>query len=454
MASMAKLDLGSAPLTPLMIRLSLPSITAYLINILYNVVDRIYIGHIPGGSSLALTGVGVCLPVITLISAFSAFAGGGGAPLAAIELGKTEWDDAAHKRAEAILANAFLMMLIFAVALMAFFMITKEGVLRAFGASDQTLPFADAYLSVYLCGTLAVELSIGLNPFISAQGKAKTAMFSVLIGAVLNIILDPIFIFAFGWGVRGAAWATIISQAASALWILAFLTSTRSVLRLSVRTLRPSLSVCAKIASLGVSPFIMQATESAIFVVFNSGLQKYGGDICVAAMTIMQSLMQLCHYPLQGFTMGIQPIVSYNFGAKNIPRVKATIRRSCLVCFVFSLAAFVLTRAFPAFFVGFFTTDEQLRELASRTLPVYFGAMWIFGIQMSAQSTFVALGKAKTSLFIALLRKVILLIPLALILPVFTGVSGIFAAEPIASTTSALTAGALLLVCYRRMRAA
>ena len=449
----SKLDLGRAPLWPLMARLALPSITAYLINILYNIVDRIYIGHIPGGSTLALTGVGVCFPVITLISAFSALAGGGGAPLASIELGKAESDLESEERAQRILANAFIMLIVSAVLLTSFFMAFKEPVLKRFGASDDTLPFACDYLAIYLCGTIAVQFSIGLNMFITAQGKAKTAMLSVMIGALANVALDPVFIFGFGWGVRGAAAATVISQCASAAWIVLFLTSKKSLLRLRISRLRLSPSVCAKIASLGVSPFIMQATESAIFIVFNTGLQKHGGDLYVAAMTIMQSLMQLCHYPLQGFTMGVQPIVSYSFGAGNIKRVKEVIVRVLLLCFGFSLAAFVLTRTFPSFFVSFFTSNSALRELAAATLPVYFGAMWIFGVQMCAQSVFVGLGKAKTSLFVALLRKVILLIPIALILPEFIGVKGIFLAEPIASTASALTAGILLFVCYKRLSA-
>ena len=321
-----------------------------------------------------------------------------------------------------------------------------------FGASEATLPFASDYLKIYLCGTIFVQLSIGLNPFITAQGKAKTAMVSMLIGACLNIILDPIFIFALGLGVKGAALATIISQAASAVWILLFLTRKSTVLRFQKEFLKLDFSIVKKIASLGISPFIMQATESAIFIVFNSGLQRYGGDLYVASMTIMQSLMQLCFCPMQGFTTGVQPIISYNFGAKNFDRVKSVIRKMVVITFSFTVIAFFVMTKFPAGFAKMFANDEMLINLVVHLIPVYFGALWIFGVQMSAQSTFLGLGKAKTSLFIASLRKIILLIPLALTLPHFMGVEGIFWAEPIASFTSAVTSGILLFVCYKKLQ--
>ena len=446
------IELGSAPLGKLMAKLAIPSITAFVINILYNIVDRIYIGHIPGSSSLPLTGVGICLPIITLISAFSSFAGSGGAPLAAIELGKSEKESDALDRAKQYLSNAFVMLLFFSVILTSFFFIFKDSLLMAFGASKDTLPFASDYLSIYLIGTIFVQLSIGLNPFITAQGKAKTAMVSMLIGACLNLILDPIFIFTFNLGVKGAAIATIISQAASAIWILLFLTKKSTVLRLDIRHIKFKLKTCLKIASLGISPFIMQSTESAIFIIFNTGLQRYGGDLYVATMTIMQSLMQLCFCPLQGFTSGIQPIISYNYGAKNYDRVKMVIKRMTSIGFAFTIVAFLVITNFPEFFAKMFATDTALISLAGKTVPVYFGAMWIFGIQMCAQTTFVGLGKAKISLFIALLRKVILLIPLALILPLFFGVDGIFWAEPIASMSSAITSGILLFFCYKKLK--
>ena len=446
------IELGSAPLGKLMVKLSLPSITAFVINILYNIVDRIYIGHIPGNSSLPLTGLGICLPIITLISAFSAFAGNGGAPLASIELGKAEKNPECADNAKKILSNALFLLILFSVCLTSFFMIFKDTLLMAFGASEATLPFASDYLKIYLCGTIFVQLSIGLNPFITAQGKAKTAMVSMLIGACLNIILDPIFIFALGLGVKGAALATIISQAASAIWILLFLTRKSTVLRFQKEFLKLDFSIVKKIASLGISPFIMQATESAIFIVFNSGLQRYGGDLYVASMTIMQSLMQLCFCPMQGFTTGVQPIISYNFGAKNFDRVKSVIRKMVVITFSFTVIAYFVMTKFPAGFAKMFANEQQLINLVVHLIPVYFGALWIFGVQMSAQSTFLGLGKAKTSLFIASLRKIILLIPLALTLPHFMGVEGIFWAEPIASFTSAVTSGILLFVCYKKLK--
>ncbi len=434
-----------------MLRLSLPAILAQVINILYNIVDRIYIGHIQSASSLALTGLGVCSPVIMLVSAFSFFAGTGGAPLAAIELGKTERDKDALKNAESILGNAFILLVFFSVVLSAAFFIFRKPILVAFGASDATLPYASEYLEIYLCGTVFVLLALGLNPFISCQGHARTAMVSTLIGAILNIALDPIFIFVLGMGVRGAAMATIISQGASAAWVLIFLSSKKSAIRLRAKIIRFKFETVKKISALGISPFIMSATESAIFVVFNSGLQKFGGDNYVGAMTIMQSLMQLGFVPVQGFTDGTSPIISYNFGAKKIERVKKTIRMMTAISFSTTIVFAVLLNAFRAQAAAVFTDNTELISLVRNLLPIYFGAFWIFGIQMSAQRTFVSLGKAAVSVFVALLRKVILLIPLALVLPNYFGVMGIFWAEPVASTLSALTSGIILILVYRKI---
>ena len=443
--------LGSAPIGQLMVKLALPSIVAQVINILYNIVDRIYIGHIPEAGSLALTGLGICFPIITLISAFSAFAGAGGAPLAAIELGKAEFDGDAKKRALEILGNVIIMIIAFSAILTFVFLVFKEPILLAFGASENTLPYASDYLSIYLIGTIFVQISVGLNPFISCQGFAKTAMTSVIIGAVANIILDPIFIFVFDLGVKGAGLATIISQGISAIWIIRFLTSKKSALLLSFKIIRLKLKVVGKIASLGISPFIMQATESAIFTVFNAGLQKYGGDLYVGSMTIMQSIMQMIFVPISGFTDGVQPIISYNFGAKKIERVKSAIRKMLGICFSCSIVLGVLVPLFPRQIGSIFTSSNDLLDITKQVMPIYFAAVWIFGVQMAAQRTFVGLGKAKTSLFIALLRKVILLIPLALILPNFIGVKGIFLAEPIASFTSAITSGIFLFFTYKEL---
>ena len=443
--------LGSAPVGRLMLRFALPSITAQVVNILYNIVDRVYIGHLPEGAAPALTAIGLCYPIITIISAFSLFAGSGGAPLAAIQLGKAERDPSARREAEAILGNSCILLGVFSVALTSIFLIFRRPILFAFGASTSTIGYAEEYLSVYLIGTVFVQASVGLNPFISAQGRVRTAMLSTVIGAAANIILDPIFIFALGLGVRGAAIATVISQGASAAWILLFLCSRRSALRIRPAILRFKAAIIRKISALGVSPFVMSATESAVFVVFNSGLQRHGGDSYIGAMTILQSIMQMCYVPIQGFTDGVQPLLSYNYGAEKYARLRLMIRRMVAIPFAASACAFLVLNASPALFVSMFTSDARLVELASRLLRVYCGAVWIFGIQMGAQRTFVALGKAGTSIIVALLRKVILLIPLALILPRFVGVEGIFWAEPLASTVSAATAGILLVRCYKKL---
>lgn len=448
--------LGTEKITPLMFRLALPSVLAYVINVLYNIVDRIYIGHIAdtaGGTGLALTGLGICLPVIQLISAFSAFAGTGGAPLAAIELGKSELDPKAKDEGRRILGNAVFMLLVFSVVLTAGFLLLKRPMLMFFGASEKTLPFAEDYLSIYLAGTVFVQLSIGLNPFITCQGHPKTAMFSILIGAGLNIALDPLFIFVFGMGVKGAALATIISQYVSALWIVLFLASKKSALKLSLKIIRPDFSVISRIASLGMSPFIMQATESAVFVVFNSGLQKYGGDVYVGAMTIMQSVMQIIFIPASGFANGVQPVISYNFGAEKYRRVTETVRKTLCALALVSLPLVALATFFPKSFALLFTSSPEILEIEEKLLPVYVAGMWIMWIQNTAQMTFVGVGNARVSIFIACLRKIILLIPLAFVLPRFFGVEGIFFAEPVATTCSALTSSVLLLRQMKKFRA-
>ncbi len=450
-------SLGTEKIPRLMLRLALPSVLAYLINVLYNIVDRIYIGHIssagPSGSdsSLALTGLGVCLPIIQLVSAFSAFAGTGGAPLAAIELGKSELDPCARKNAQKILGNAAFMLIVFSAVLTSCFLIFKTPVLMFFGASGKTLPYADDYLSIYLLGTIFVQLSVGLNPFITCQGHAKTAMVSILIGAVLNLILDPVFIFALGMGVKGAALATIISQCVSAVWIVSFLASKKSEICLNSSILKPSFLIIRKISSLGASPFVMQATESAIFVVFNSGLQRYGGDIYVGAMTIMQSIMQIIFIPIAGFSNGVQPIISYNFGAKKFSRVKEVIRKMLLVNGIITVSLVLGATLFPKGFAAIFTSSSEILQIEQRLLPVYIAGKWLMWIQNAAQTTFVGIGNAKVSVFIACLRKIILLIPLALLLPRFFGVDGIFFAEPLATTCSALTSTLLLAREYRKL---
>lgn len=438
--------LGTMPIPKLMLSLAIPSVIAQLINVLYNIVDRMYIGHIKEVGSVALTGVGVTFPIIMLISAFSAFVGAGGAPLAAIALGKGD-----RERAEKILGNGVTVLISFSVILTIVFMIFKEPLLFMFGASDQTIAYANSYITIYLIGTVFVQAALGLNPFISSQGQAKVAMLSILIGAVINIILDPIFIFGLHMGVRGAALATVISQACSAVWVVRFLTSKKSAVRIRIPMLRPDVHIIAGVMALGISPFIMQATESAINIVLNRGLQTYGGDLYVGSMTILQSVMQLFVIPIQGFTQGVQPIISFNFGARKFDRVKKTYTLAIICSIAVATVFCILAVTCPTTLAGIFTSDRDLIALVGKVMPIFMSGIWIFGIQMGCQMTFMGLGQAKISLFLALLRKVILLIPLAIVLPKFFGVIGIYYAEPISDITSALTAGTIFLLVRNKI---
>ena len=438
--------LGTAPLGRLMVSLAVPAVAAQLINVLYNIVDRIYIGHIEGYGDVALTGVGVTFPIIMLISAFSAFAGMGGAPLASIELGRKDL-----QKAELILGNSAGMIVLFSAVLTVGFSIFKTPVLYAFGASDVTVGYAASYIGIYLVGTIFVQVAVGLNTFISGQGESKTAMLSVVIGAVLNIILDPILIFVLDMGVRGAALATVISQAVSAAWVLRFLTSGRSVMKLRVRNMRLNADIVKRIAGLGVSPFIMQSTESMVSITLNSGLQNYGGDLYVGTMSIMTSIMQLILIPVQGIAQGVQPIISYNYGAGDRKRVKGTFMRLLVSGLLGTLILGGAAVLAPQIYAGIFTNNKELIALTCQVMPVYFLGITIFGLQSACQSTFLALGQAKVSLFIALLRKVFLLIPLALIFPRFMGVMGIYRAEPVADIISVATTGILFTITMKRV---
>ena len=433
--------LASAPIGKLMVKLAVPAVAAQLINVLYNIVDRIYIGHIPEVGKTALTGVGVTFPILMLISAFAAFAGMGGAPLASIRLGARDRDGA-----EKILGNSVAMLLGTSVVLTVVFSLFKTPILMAFGASPDTIGYALDYISIYLLGTVFVQLALGLNTFISAQGKALIAMLSVLIGAVLNIVLDPVLIFGLNMGVRGAAIATVLSQAVSACWVTGYLCSRRSGLRIKTPNLRLRGSVVGKIAGLGVAPFIMQSTESLVTVVLNTGMQTYGGDLYVGSITILQSVMQMVVMPIQGITQGVQPIMSYNYGAGNYKRVRETFKKLLAVTITVTVAAFLLVVLFPETLARLFNNDPELVELVGKVMPIFFGGIWAFGAQMSCQATFMALGQARTSLFLALLRKVILLVPLAIVLPWLSGsVMGIYVAEPIADFLASATTLTLFL---------
>lgn len=417
---------------PLVVRMALPAVAAQIVNLLYNIIDRIYIGHIPGIGTDALAGVGVTGSVIILVSAFSAIVSGGGAPLAAIALGQGD-----RERAGRILGNGFVLLLFFTLAVSAVFYIFMEPVLLYTGASADTIGYATDYLSIYLAGTVFVQLSVGLNTFINTQGRPGIAMLSTLIGAVMNIVLDPVFIFVLDMGVKGAAIATVISQACSAAWVLGFLLSGKATLRIEKKYMRPSPRIILAVFSLGISPFIMASTESLVGFVLNTGL-KHFGDIYVSALAVMQSAMQFGSAPLTGFAQGFVPVVSYNYGHGDMGRVKECFRVAVTIMFSFNAVLMLLMIIFPDVVATAFTDDPELIGCVDRMMPFFLSGMVIFGLQRACQNTFIALGQARISLFIALLRKVILLVPLAIILPRFWGVTGVFAAESIADATAAI----------------
>lgn len=424
--------LSSERMLPLVFKMAMPAVAAQLVNLLYGIVDRIYIGHIPDIGTDALAGVGVTTSIILLISAFSAIVGGGGAPLAAIALGQND-----RERAGKILANGVLLLVVFTVVTSFAAYVFMEPLLLFTGASEHTLGYAVDYLSVYLAGTIFVELSTGLNTFINAQGRPAVAMWSVLIGAALNILLDPLFIFVFGMGVKGAAVATVISQACSAVWVIGFLTSDRASLRLEWRYMRPDRRIIMSVAGLGMSPFIMAGTESLVGFVLNSSLE-YFGDIYVSTLTVLQSAMQFGSVPLTGFAQGFVPIVSYNYGHGDTARVKSCFRVAVTVMFGFNFVLMLFMILFPHVVAAAFTDDYRLTDTVCMMMPLFLAGMTIFGLQRACQNMFVALGQAKISIFIALLRKVILLVPLALLLPEWFGVKGVFAAEAVADATAAI----------------
>ena len=438
--------LKSGPIFKTMLVMGIPTFVAQFINLMYNIVDRVYIGHISGCGAQALTGVGVCFPIITFISAFTSLIGMGGAPLAGIALGAGN-----REKAEKILGNSFSALIIVSVVLTIVFQLIKKPFLYMFGASDATYLYAGPYLSIYLFGTIFVMISIGLNTYITTQGAATTAMLSIIIGAAVNMILDPIFIFALDMGVKGAAYATVISQAISAIWVLHFLTGKKATLRIKRENLGLDIHILMSICALGISPFIMGATESLISVVFNSGAQKYGGDLYVGSITILQSVMQMISVPMNGFASGVQPIISYNYGAKNMERVKKSSFTLIGITFMSSCLLTLICMTIPGKIAGLFTTDAKLIAICSSVLPIFMAGMLIFGLQSGCQNSFLSLGKAKQSLFFALLRKVILLTPLALILPRITNsVMGLYYAEPISDVISAICCVVVFMITLKR----
>lgn len=422
--------LGKEPVGKLLLKLALPTVTAQIINMLYNIVDRIYIGHIPEIGEAALTGVGVCMPLIMIVTAFSAFAAYGGAPRASIYMGQGN-----HDSAEKTLGNCFAVQFIISVLLTAALLLWNRDFLMAFGASDKTIGYGVEYMNIYAIGTIFVQMTLGMNAFITAQGFARTGMFSVLIGAVANIVLDPIFIFGFNMGVAGAAWATIISQAMSCAWVLLFLCGKKTHLRLRVKYMRLSRKIALPSLALGLSSFIMQASESIISICFNSSLQSYGGDIAVGAMTILTSVMQFAMLPLQGLGQGAQPIISYNYGARNPERVKAAFKLLLKSSLVYSTLLWALVMLFPQAFAAMFTSSETLMTFTQKALRIYMACLLLFGIQIACQMTFTSLGNAKASILVAVMRKFILLIPLIYIMPLLFSAdktTAVYMAEPVA----------------------
>lgn len=439
--------LGTEPVGKLLFKLALPAVAAQLINMLYNIVDRIYIGHMAGDGDLALTGVGICLPIIMFISAFAYLISAGGAPRASIATGRGDMTES-----ERIMGGCLALQLVISVGLTAVLLLWNRELLLAFGGSENTIDYAVAYMDIYAVGTLFVQLTLGLNAYISAQGFAKTSMYTILIGAVCNIILDPIFIFGLDLGVRGAALATVISQGLSCCWVMAFLLGKKTVWRIRKENLRLSWKLLAPCLALGLSPFIMQASESVVFVCFNASLLKYGGDVAVGAMTILTSVMQFALLPLQGLGQGAQPITSFNYGAQNVQRVKAAVFLLLKVSVTYAVVLWLLILFFPEFFAGMFTPDPELLAFASRVLPIYCGAIVIFGIQTACQLTFVAIGFAGSSILVAVVRKFVLLLPLIYLMPrlVEDQTLGVYMAEPAADVLAVLFTVILFSIRFRK----
>ena len=439
--------LGTAPIGKLLLKLSIPTVIAQLINMLYNVVDRIYIGHIPGEGSLALTGVGVCMPIIMIVTAFAALISSGGAPRASICMGKQD-----NKSAEQILGNCFSLQIAVSIVLTVVLLIWNKDLLMAFGASKNTLGYATDYMRIYALGTLFVQLTLGMNAFITAQGFTTTSMVSVLIGAICNITLDPVFIFVFNMGVKGAALATVLSQAISTIWVVVFLSGKKTQLHLRKKYMGLKPKIFLPCVALGLATFIMQASESVVTVCFNSSLLHYGGDIAVGAMTILTSVMQFAMLPLQGIAQGSQPIASYNYGAKNADRVKKTFRLLVITCLTYSTLLWAAVQIIPKVFVSIFTSDAKLVAFTAPMLKIYLGGLFLFGIQIACQITFTSLGKAVNSIIVAVVRKFVLLLPLIYIMPhvVSNPTIGVYMAEPIADIIAVLFTSVLFTFQFKK----
>ena len=444
----AKRDMGTGSVKKLMAQMAIPAVIGQVINLLYNVVDRIYIGHIPEIGGVALTGVGLFTPILMLITAFAMLAGSGGAPRAAIAMGRGQKEEA-----EVIVGNCFAVLLMLTVVLTAGFYAGAPWLLRLFGASDNTLPYALEYGRIYTLGTVFVLIVMGMNLFISTQGFAKISMLTTVIGAVINIVLDPIFIFVFDMGVAGAAWATVLSQAVSAVWILRFLTGRQTILQLKAKNLKLVPKVIMPCLALGVSSFVMVGTESILSVSFTSSLARYGGDVAVGAMTVLTSINQLVTMPLTGICQGGQPLISYNYGAGKLDRVKEAFYCQFGVCVAYTTAFWLLLMAVPDWFAGIFTSDQALVDYTAWALRIFLVCGFSVGFQVSCQQAFMALGQAKISLFMACLRKLILLIPLIFILPLFfqDKATAVFLAEPVSDIIAAVVTTCTFFAYFRRL---
>ena len=443
-----KQDMGSGSIPRLMLNLAVPAVVAQLINMLYNIVDRIYIGHIPEAGASALTGVGLFLPILMMINAFAMLAGAGGAPRAAIAMGKND-----REGAQKILGNCFSVLMLFAAVLTVLFYIFAPRLLRLFGASDVTLPYALSYARIYILGIVFVMIVMGLNPFITTQGFAKFSMITTVVGAVCNIILDPILIFVCDMGVQGAAVATVISQAVSAVWVLCFLRGSRTMLRLTPADMKIEPRVILPCLALGISTFVMLSTESILNISFNSSLSRFGGDVAVGAMTIISSCTQLVTLPLQGICQGGQPIMSFNYGAGNKERVKQAFKCQFFACTSYAALFWILLLIVPQVFAGIFSSDSALVEYTVWAMRIYMAGIFSTGVQIACQQTFMALGQAKISLLMACLRKLVLLIPLIFVLPfVFADkVFGVFIAEPVSDIIAASVTATMLFTRLNRI---
>lgn len=441
-------DMGTGSVKKLMVRMAVPALVGQVINLLYNIVDRIYIGHIPDIGGVALTGVGLFTPILMLVTAFAMLAGAGGAPRAAIAMGRGQKDEA-----EQIVGNCFTVLMILAVVLTAVFYVTLSPLIRLFGGSDSTLPYALEYGRIYILGSVFVLIVMGMNTFITTQGFAKTSMLTTVIGAVINIVLDPIFIFVLDMGVTGAALATVLSQAVSAIWILKFLMGKKTILRLKAKNLRLVPKIITPCLSLGVSSFIMISTESILSISFTSSLARFGGDVAVGAMTVLTSINQLVTMPLTGICQGGQPLISFNYGARKLDRVKEAFFCQFFVCIAYTTGFWLLLMFFPSFFAGIFTSDMALVDYTGWALRIFLAGAFSIGFQISCQQAFMALGQAKISLFMACLRKLILLIPMIFILPFFfqNKAMAVFLAEPISDILAAAVTTFMFFRFFRKM---